>query len=236
VADVRKASPFITILTNGGPTIHNRIADLLGYGSVWFNADGIANIVSMSEAEAKGHQISHSDSTCQSNYSTPQISTGHQRDFMPTRYLQVELPWFMENEQIFTPWQILKAKEACSLYEMIGCTLYCDYLAIIRNNLLPIATVTEQDIVRAEVIFGKDLGFVQGKTTQGKPNAVITDYITDYINVTQKACNFTVTSPWLLTSCLWGELFLLSSSRNVAYKFGVFDHGAKPFKNGKLVM
>jgi hypothetical protein len=62
----------------------------------------------------------------------------------------------MENEKIFTSQQILKSKEAHSLYEMIGRPSYRDYLAIIKNNFLPNSTVTAQDIIHAEFIFGKD--------------------------------------------------------------------------------
>jgi hypothetical protein len=33
--------------------------DMYGYGEVWFDPNGIANIISMSNAEAKGFQITY---------------------------------------------------------------------------------------------------------------------------------------------------------------------------------
>jgi hypothetical protein len=60
---------------------------------------------------------------------------------------------------------------------MIGRPSFRDFLAIFKNNLLLNVTVTAQDIVNAEKIFGKELGALQGKTIRGKPNPVVTDYI-----------------------------------------------------------
>jgi hypothetical protein len=60
---------------------------------------------------------------------------------------------------------------------MIGRPSYDDFMAIIKNNLLPHANITTKDILHAEKIFGKKLGSLQGKTTQKCPQAVITDYI-----------------------------------------------------------
>jgi hypothetical protein len=60
---------------------------------------------------------------------------------------------------------------------MIGRPSYDDFMAIIKNNLLPHANITTKDILHAEKIFGKELGSLQGKTTRKCPQAVITDYI-----------------------------------------------------------
>jgi hypothetical protein len=60
VQNIRKAPKPLRMLTNGGTILYTQQADLPNYGVVWFNKDSIANIISMSEAERKGHSISYS--------------------------------------------------------------------------------------------------------------------------------------------------------------------------------
>jgi hypothetical protein len=45
------------MVTNAGTIVYTKQADLPDYGSVWFNKNSIANIISMSEAERRGHKI-----------------------------------------------------------------------------------------------------------------------------------------------------------------------------------
>jgi hypothetical protein len=82
-----------------------------------------------------------------------------------------------ENHQMVTPRQIMQAKEARDLYEMVGRPSYNDFIAIIRNNLLLNSKIIPYDVLHAEAIFGKDLGGILGKTTRKHPDRVITDYI-----------------------------------------------------------
>jgi uncharacterized short protein YbdD (DUF466 family) len=51
-----------------------------------------------------------------------------------------------ENSQFFTPRQIESSKLARDLYEMIGCPSYNDYIAIVKNNLLPNINITVKDV------------------------------------------------------------------------------------------
>jgi hypothetical protein len=51
-----------------------------------------------------------------------------------------------ENSQFFTPRQIESAKLARDLYEMIGRPSYTDFIAIVKNNLLPNINITVKDV------------------------------------------------------------------------------------------
>jgi hypothetical protein len=84
---------------------------------------------------------------------------------------------FEENQQLFTLWQILQARKARELYEMVGRPSYNDFLAIVKNNLLLRDKTTPWDILHTEAIFGKDLGPLPGKVTKKYPNPVVIDYI-----------------------------------------------------------
>ena len=53
VTNIRKSRTTMNIYCNTGLSSTNLIADLPGYGTVWFNASGIANILSLSKASEK---------------------------------------------------------------------------------------------------------------------------------------------------------------------------------------
>jgi hypothetical protein len=46
--------------TNGGTIFYTQQAGLPKYGVVWFNEESIANFISMSKVEQRGHTISNS--------------------------------------------------------------------------------------------------------------------------------------------------------------------------------
>jgi hypothetical protein len=58
VRNIREAPRPLKMVTNAGTIVYTKQADLPHYGTVWFNGNSIANIISMSEAERKGHKIS----------------------------------------------------------------------------------------------------------------------------------------------------------------------------------
>ena len=80
-----------------------------------------------------------------------------------------------ENSQLFTPRQIEAANCARNLCEMIGQPSYADFVAIIKNSLLPSVNITIKDVEHAERIFGNELGSIQGKTVRTRPDVVVTD-------------------------------------------------------------
>jgi hypothetical protein len=60
VKNIRNVVRPLQMTTNGGIIIYNQQADLPNYGTVWFNSKLIANIISMSEAERRGHEVTYS--------------------------------------------------------------------------------------------------------------------------------------------------------------------------------
>jgi hypothetical protein len=53
LTDIRAVAKPLKMLTNGGTIIYSQQGELPDYGTVWFNKNAIANIISMSEAERK---------------------------------------------------------------------------------------------------------------------------------------------------------------------------------------
>jgi hypothetical protein len=220
VTNIREASHSMTMFTNGGSIVYHQIADLPGYGTVWFNSSGIANIVSLAEAESRGHTISY----VQGCFKVINGSTGRVTEFKRTpeglfahkvtRKGIVLVQTVKENESLFTQRQVAMAKEAQCLYEMIGRPSTKDFIAIIKNNLLPNATVSAQDIVRCEAIYGKDLGALQGKTTRGRPQHVTTDYVNIPPDILLHHRKITLAADIMFVG---GISFLITTSRNIQF-------------------
>jgi hypothetical protein len=174
---------LLQMTTNGGTIVYNQQADLLNYGTVWYNLNLIANIISISEAEHRGYQISYSPGCFKltSKQSALEMvvnmnQAGLHAYVVPSAGLSL-VQTVHENSQFFTLRQIESAKLARDLYEMIGCPSYTDFIAIVKNNLLPNINIPVKDVEHAERIFGKELGSLQGETVQPYPDSVITDYV-----------------------------------------------------------
>ena len=73
-----------------------------------------------------------------------------------------------ENEAGYSQAEIDCAKAARSLLAKIGRPLTRDYIKILKGNMLPNAAVTVNDVKRAELLYGPDLGTLKGKTTRQK--------------------------------------------------------------------
>jgi hypothetical protein len=147
------------------------------------NEKAMANIISMSEAERKGHKLSCSPSFLK----IINVRTKKETAFVVTKeglyahrvpIIRISMiQTIKENEEIFTSHQVSKARNARELYKMIGRPSYHDFVGIIQNNLLLNAKITVDNINHAEHIFGKDLGSVVAKTTRTKPQHVVTDQV-----------------------------------------------------------
>ena len=77
-----------------------------------------------------------------------------------------------KNKQGFSSRQIKGAKRAIKLLHALGCPTVNDLKAIIRMNLIMNNPVTTEDINLAEIVYGKDIPSMKGKTTRRKPSSV----------------------------------------------------------------
>ena len=59
----------------------------------------------------------------------------------------------------------------------LACPTVGDLKKIIKSNTIQDCPVTTQDVDIAEQIYGPDVPSLKGKTTRGKPNPVVNDYV-----------------------------------------------------------
>ena len=78
---------------------------------------------------------------------------------------------------MFTHRQVEQTKEAHRVYGIVGTPSPFDCKHMVRVQSIKNCTVKNEDNVVAHKIFGTDTHSLEGKTTRGKANAVIQDYV-----------------------------------------------------------
>jgi hypothetical protein len=97
---------------------------------------------------------------------------------------------------------------------MIGRPSYQDFLGIMKNNLLPNISISVNDIMNDEKIFGKDLGSLQGRTIRERPEVVKTSYIDLRIEIMEIHGRVTLAMDIMNVDRMY---FLITSSRNIQF-------------------
>ena len=75
------------------------------------------------------------------------------------------------NKARFTIREVKKAEHARKIMEQLGYPSESDMKSIILQGGIVNIPVTTSDVARAEVIFGRDLAVIKGKSTRGRPTA-----------------------------------------------------------------
>jgi hypothetical protein len=172
-----------TTHNNGGQIKYEHTGVLPGYATVWYNPDGIANILSPGRVEDKGHLVEYSKGQFTvTNKKSENVTIFQKQGGLFVHRVNIAggtafVQTVEENLAIYTPRQNLKARAAQELYAMIGRPSLADFIGIVKHNLLPNVKVTAQDVLNAKLIYGKDLGSIQGETTRSQHGAVIPNYM-----------------------------------------------------------
>jgi hypothetical protein len=224
VTNIRRATQPLALSTNGGIFHSNFIADTKHAGEVYYNEEGLTNILSMSLIEEL-HTVTYDHIK---KIFWLHVSPTQSFPFHKTLGLYIYNPFLKEednnyqfvnaveeNKLFYTSRQFERAKRARELYNTLGTPSLKDFKTIIQMNFIKDNPVTIEDVNIAENIFGQDIGSLKGKTTRKKPLPVVSDYI-EIPRALMEAQRDVVLC--MDTMNINGLSFLTTISRNLMYR------------------
>ena len=228
VNHIRPATTPINVHCNKGTLHTSEMADF-GNTPVYFDARGIANILSLHRLGQKFRvtydstdrggvfQVHTDGGIVEFNPTEKGLHALNLREDPGAAYLLAQdhvlhVNTVRGNHEGFTKKHIAQASNARRLMGMIGSPSERDFQGLVRQNLLKDCPITNDDIVNAHKLFGPDLASIRGKTVRRKPDHVRTDYVDiprDLINLNSRV---TMIADVMFVN---GIPFLVSSSRNI---------------------
>ena len=223
--NIRKTNRVMYIHCTAGTTSTDMVGDLPGYGTVWYHANGIANILSLSRVREKGYVINYSSNA--GNVFRVTNNTGKIHLFKPSEkglfYLNTnenrdEGTLFIttvDNIQYkYSVRDYNQAVLARKIQKIIGRPSSKQFLEIINNNLLINCPVTCHDVLAAENIFGPDLGSLKGKTVRQTPESVMINDVKVQENILERYRHVTIAADIMYVNKI---AFFVTISRNIRF-------------------
>ena len=231
-----KTNMFIHCTTGVAKT--NMIGDLPGYGTVWYHPDRIANILSLSKVKENYQVTFDSD---KNNQFIVYCADGTQRVFQQFSrglyFLDTSLTpqpvsgangtvlvtTVADNANSFSNVDYAQAMLARKIQKIIGRPTTRAFIYFIKNNLLPNCPMNRRDILRAEQIFGPDIGALKGKTVRRQPPRVEVEEVPIPPTIHQHYQEVTLACDIMYVNKI---PFLMSVSRHL--RFGTAQHIKNP--------
>ena len=214
LTNVRDSGRILNIHCNAGIATTSMVGHLPGYGEVWLYEEGIANILSLSRVKEKyrvtydsqdgnkfvvhlgnGSRQIFSQSKAGLYYSVVKPTRGHVKKSQPLttiKTIEIEkhkhtiLNTVAENKAKYTKREVLLADLARKIHKSIGHPSLRKFIEIVENNYLVNCPIAKQDILRAEDIFGPELGCLKGKTVRKASTPVKIVHTTTKLSPSQK--------------------------------------------------
>ena len=180
--NIRPSANAMTVHTNGGSQTSHLVGDVPNFGTVWFNPDSIANILSLA-AVRRVCRVTM-DSAGDASFLV------HRTDKPPLVFHEVNSGLYVHdtaapsavpltfvstvsaNAASFSPREVEGAQQARRLYRLLGRPSQRDFESALKNNLIRNSPVTSDDAKRALIIYGPDVAALKGKTTKRKSTHV----------------------------------------------------------------
>ena len=182
--NIHTATTPITITSHAGERQLTQQGLFPGYGIVWYDPEGSANILSLTNAQHRFriHYDSHDGNTFQLlDPATGRLKHKFTQSPQGLYYMHLDslqgssfVTTVNDNETHYTATEISRAKGVRALQAKIGRPSTRDLIYILNHKLIPNAPFTSDDARRAELIYGPDLGSLKGKTTRRRPPVVDT--------------------------------------------------------------
>ena len=188
VENIRESNVTLELATNAGTIKSNQIADVPGFGTVWYDKNAIANIFGLSElkkkfritfdSEKEDAFVVHTGKGKVLKFVCNPEGLYHyevSKDFIKKQSHLINT--VRENRAGYTQRQFERAKKARELYHNVGTPTIENFKALLKMNAIKNCPVTTEDVNIAEKIFGKDMSSLKGKSTRRSPPAVREDVI-----------------------------------------------------------
>jgi hypothetical protein len=183
VSNIQLSSGSLKLHCNAGTKVIKHVATLKNYGTVWFNAEGIANRPSMALVKKK-FPVKY-DSTKGDHFfvSKPEkdiifaASASGMYYHDTTNRAVVMVNTVKANREGLTDREFEKAKAARRALGLVGYPSPRDFKNMVRSNMIKNCSVTSNDIDNAHKLFGDDIATLRGKTVRNTPEAVVADYV-----------------------------------------------------------
>jgi hypothetical protein len=178
VTDIRESKTTLELATNAGTKMTIQVAEVPGFGTVWYDETAKANIFGLLDLKKK-HRITfdsekedafivHMDKGKMKFKCNPK---GLYTLEVSNKYLKKEnhlIKTVKENRVGYTQRQFEQAKRARELYHIVGTPTIDTFKTLIKMNAIRNCPVTTEDVNIAEKIFGADMLSLKGKSARRK--------------------------------------------------------------------
>jgi hypothetical protein len=183
VSSICLSSGSLKAHCNAGTKVVRYVATLRSYGTVWFNEDGIANILSMSLVKKKFPVRYDSASGDQFIVSKPDkdvifsASSSGLYYHDTTNRAVVLVNTVKQNKEGFTEREFNRANSARRALGLVGYPSPRDFKNMVRSNMIKNCSVTSTDIDNAHKLFGDDIATLRGETVRNTQYPIMADYV-----------------------------------------------------------
>ncbi|KAI2501035.1 Reverse transcriptase (RNA-dependent DNA polymerase) [Fragilaria crotonensis] len=198
LSNIREHSNSMDIHCNAGVASTKLIGELRGYGTVWYNPTGIANILSLAKAKERGYRVT--------------FDTEEGNAFHLTKHDGTRITVLPERDYS-------KAVLARKVQKIIGRPSTKTFLGIVDKNLFQNCPVKREDIIAAERIFGPEVGSLMGKTVRKTPKAVQATYTNIPATIMSRYRKVTLAGDIMFVNKL---PFFVTISRNIRFSTSEF--------------
>jgi hypothetical protein len=228
LTNIRPSTKTLTIHCNAGTKEVTQVGTLRNYGTVWYSASAIANILFLAQVKNKfpitydsnhGNQLvvtkpDHNVVFKESPGGIYYHDTANREYAMLTANKADMIDTIKTNREGFTNHDYERAKKARKALGLVGYPSPTDFKNMVRSNMIKNCTVTETDIANANKIFGPDLPSLRGKSVWVTPPPVVTEYVQIPREIMSLNRNVTLLIDIMFVN---GLPFMVSVSRKIKY-------------------
>jgi hypothetical protein len=197
LVDIHEVDVPLYLETNGGGyQVSTQMGTVPDFGPVWYNPESIANVLSLAQVRRLRrvtmdsdsspafhvHKLDGSGTTMFTKHESglylydASMPIGDPNDTNASIFAYSCLQTVAHNKTKFTARQVDAADEARKLYRLLGRPGYTRFLTTLRENHILNCPITVDDARRAECIYGQDVAFLKGKTTDSPAKSHVPDF------------------------------------------------------------